>query len=59
MFLAATEGIVLPPEKYSQEFTDFLGKCLQIDQTKRATASELLKVRVREVTTYYHFINLL
>jgi serine/threonine protein kinase len=44
MFLAATEGIIIPSDKYSQDFTDFLGKCLQIDQTKRATASELLKV---------------
>lgn len=43
MFLAATEGIILPPDKHSSDFTDFLGKCLQIDQTKRATASELLK----------------
>jgi len=43
MFIAATEGIILPPEKHSQDFTDFLGKCLQIDQTKRATAGELLK----------------
>lgn len=44
MFLAATEGIILPPDKYSPEFTDFLGKCLQIEQSKRITASELLKV---------------
>jgi hypothetical protein len=43
MFLAATEGIHVTSEKYSPDFTDFLGKCLQIDQTKRATAGELLK----------------
>jgi len=44
MFLAATEGITLPPEKtYSPEFVDFLYRCLQIDQSKRATATELLR----------------
>lgn len=52
MFLAATEGISIPPEKYSPEFTDFLSKCLQIEQTKRATAGELLKVSL----FYYYYL---
>jgi len=44
MFLAATEGITIPrPEKFSDEFKDFLAQCLVIDQTKRATPAELKK----------------
>jgi len=44
MFLAATEGIAIPDiEKRSAEFLDFIARCLQIDQTKRATSSELLR----------------
>jgi len=43
MFLAATEGIPLPPDKHSPEFVDFLTQCLQIDQAKRVKSSELLK----------------
>lgn len=42
MFLGATEGINIS-SKYSPDFSDFLKKCLQIDQTKRITAGELLK----------------
>lgn len=45
MFYAATEGIKIPHEdKLSDEFKDFLAQCLQIDQTKRATPTELKKV---------------
>jgi len=44
MFLAATEGVTIPDlEKRSPELVDFLSKCLQIDQSKRATSSELLR----------------
>lgn len=44
MFLAATEGITIPhADKFSEDFKDFLGLCLQIDQTKRATPTELRK----------------
>ncbi|EGC35711.1 hypothetical protein DICPUDRAFT_151903 [Dictyostelium purpureum] len=45
MFTTATEGCagLDRPERWTPSFTDFLNMCLQMDPTKRATATELLK----------------
>lgn len=45
MIVIATEGLVFTKEKYpewSDEALDFLDKCLQVDPTKRSSASDLL-----------------
>ncbi len=47
MFVAATEGYPQPfknPSKWSQDFKHFLGRCLELEPSCRATADELLKV---------------
>lgn len=46
MFTVATEGIKKPfeePNRWSSNFKDFIGKCLEYDPLKRGTATELLK----------------
>lgn len=47
MYIVATEGFPYATEKgaerWSPEFKDFLDKCLQVDQTKRPTATQLLE----------------
>lgn len=47
LFLIATHGSpsLKEPEKWSDTFKDFLGRCLDQDSNKRATASDLLQVR--------------
>ena len=46
LFLIATQGSpsLKEPEKWSPLFLDFLGRCLDLDTTKRASAKELLEV---------------
>eukprot|EP01119_Soliformovum_irregulare_P019522 TRINITY_DN619_c0_g1_i1.p1 TRINITY_DN619_c0_g1~~TRINITY_DN619_c0_g1_i1.p1 ORF type:complete len:554 (+),score=199.42 TRINITY_DN619_c0_g1_i1:14-1675(+) len=46
MFLSATEGLMPYVEeqtKYSEDFKNFLEKCLQVDPTLRSTPEDLLK----------------
>jgi len=46
MFMVGSEGIKEPfedPNKWSDNFHDFISKCLQIDPSKRPSCSELLK----------------
>jgi serine/threonine kinase 3 len=48
MFFTATIGHPEPfeePEKWSKDFHDFIGKCLQKSPQNRATAEQLLKVQ--------------
>ncbi|KAJ1545745.1 Protein kinase [Nowakowskiella sp. JEL0078] len=46
LYLIATNGTptLKNPEKMSAQFKNFLGKCLEVDVTKRATCEELLQV---------------
>ncbi|VDM26931.1 unnamed protein product [Hydatigera taeniaeformis] len=48
LYLIATNGKpeIKDAEKLSSEFRDFLDCCLEVDVEKRATAHNLLKVRI-------------
>eukprot|EP00003_Mantamonas_plastica_P003885 TRINITY_DN1304_c0_g1_i1.p1 TRINITY_DN1304_c0_g1~~TRINITY_DN1304_c0_g1_i1.p1 ORF type:complete len:127 (+),score=38.91 TRINITY_DN1304_c0_g1_i1:336-716(+) len=54
LYLIATQGIVGYPQKkegMSEEFLDFMGKCLEPNPSKRWTCSQLLKHPLMEKTT--------
>lgn len=46
LYLIATNGTptIANPENLSQVFTDYLGRCLEVNAEKRLSASDLLKV---------------
>lgn len=47
MFNVGTIGIPHPfddPQKWSDNYKDFIAKCLEMDPAKRGTAAQLLKV---------------
>jgi serine/threonine protein kinase len=49
MFVAGTEGYPQPfrnPNAWSEDFKDFISRCLEIEPSRRATADELLAVRI-------------
>mmetsp|Transcript_28849 Transcript_28849/g.67472 ORF Transcript_28849/g.67472 Transcript_28849/m.67472 type:complete len:123 (-) Transcript_28849:96-464(-) len=45
LYLIATKGMprLKQPSKYSSLFTEFFGKCLAVEPSKRGSASELLQ----------------
>ena len=51
LFLIATQGSPTPkdPEQWSSTFRNFLSQCLEVESSKRATATELLKVSKRNL----------